>query len=251
MKTQPFGHRLFPWKGAVLECLNCSMRHAQVRLPPAILPAGSATVRTRNQTGCPPSAPLSRPGCEASFPDSACLAPSENASRCADEFAPNDNQAQRGGARFDRLRWPDGCNTHNLQQPRAPSVSAVPRLPTNRSNGQMTNSFPGDMCNRSRWRRQAKPMSFPFRSPSSRSRNYLGEDLADAIETLSGQVQHAVSLPSIRKRPRCLLGAAPSWGDEPTQREITLLSNEKNGQDRCWPAAPHLNCFSVAEGAGR
>jgi hypothetical protein len=25
------------------------------------------------------------------------------------------------------------------------------------------------------------------------------------------------------------------------------LSNEKNGQDRCWPATLHLNCFSVAE----
>ena len=77
-----------------------------------------------------------------------------------------------------------------------------------------------------------------------------GVDLAGAIETLSGQVQHAV-FSALDSEKASMLGAAPSWGDEPTQREITLLSNEKNGQDRCWPAAPHLNCFSVAEAPAR
>jgi len=55
--------------------------------------AGTATVRTRNQTGCPPCAPLSHPGCEASFPDPPCRAPPENVSRYADEIATDDSQA--------------------------------------------------------------------------------------------------------------------------------------------------------------
>ena len=45
---------------------------------------------------------------------------------------------------------------------------------------------------------------------------------------------------------RCLPGADPSRGDKPTQCEIALLSKEKNGQDRCWPATLHFNCFTVA-----
>ena len=36
-------------------------------------------------------------------------------------------------------------------------------------------------------------------------------------------------------------------GRRPTPHEIALLSKEKNGQDRYWPATLHLNCFSVAE----
>lgn len=60
------------------------------------------------------------------------------------------------------------------------------------SNGQMTNSFPGDMCNRLSLEDVGETGAVSLSVTRQQIKELPGEDLADAIQTLSGQVQHAV-----------------------------------------------------------
>jgi len=70
------------------------------------------------------------------------------------------------------------------------------------------------------------------------------DDLSWRIERIGG-VGYSTSVPS-EPRIDVRLAQLP-LGGRTTQREIALLSNEKNGQDRYLAATLHLNCFSVAE----
>jgi hypothetical protein len=67
-----------------------------------------------------------------------------------------------------------------------------------------------------------------------------------ALTSRCNSASTGISIRSSRSRRH---GAASRWGDESAQREVAFLSNEKNGEDQCWLAALHLNCFGLAAAA--
>ena len=69
------------------------------------------------------------------------------------------------------------------------------------------------------------------------------DDLLWRIEWVAG-VGYNANVPSDPLIDVCL--AQLPAGETSAEREIAFLSNETNGEDQCWLATLHLNCFCLA-----